>query len=529
VLPENQTGIGITMRNSLRLIRRFRRDQRGNLAVVFAITCVPLISAIGCAVDYTRIMQVQSKLQSAADAASVGSVAKNSPGFIAAGSMTGDGTIQAGKDDASNIFNGNMNGATGYVPGSLSVNPVVTKTGIKITSDVVFSADVPTMFLGIMGKSKVTVTGESKAAVSLPPYLDFYLMLDVSGSMGLPSTDAEQTRLSNINPDMFVKYPGGCTLACHFASANSCGDTNQKYPTNNMCLGYAISRVSPAAYATLVTNSSGHLPNSMISGLPDSLMAGNPKSVAKSLPAVSSCDTDGTASCIQLRADAVGFAVNQLLAAANGNMKVPNQFRVGLYPFIRTLYPYFALTSSINGDPSNSSTINYAAANLASQLDTNTNANLGSGGTHLDTAFSTMNTTITAVGDGSATTSTQPFVFLVTDGAQDPQVKALNGGSWSGSNHATVLDPVAQCKPLKDRGIIIGVVYIPYQPIQNPNHSFASDEDGYANSNIVNIEPSLKACASSQSFYIKANTPADITNGLQTLLKQSLITAHITN
>jgi Flp pilus assembly protein TadG len=534
-LPENQTGIGITMRNSLRLIGRFRRDQRGNIAVIFAITCVPLISAIGCAVDYTRIMQIQSKLQSAADAAAVGSVAKNSPGFIAAGSMTGDGSIAAGATDAGNIFDGNMTGVTGYTLNSRT--PVVTKTGIKITSDIQFSADVPTMFLGIMGKSKVTVTGESKAAVSLPPYLDFYLMLDVSGSMGLPSTDNEQTRLAAINPDNIVAYPGGCTLACHFAVQNVCGDGGQRYPTNNYCLGYAVTRVSPTAYTNLVNQKSTKsvpkpvpgLPNSMVPGLPDSLTTGNPSSVPTSLPAVSSCPADGTDSCIQLRADAVGFAVNQLLAAANGNMKVPNQFRIGLYPFIRRLYAYFALTSSINGDPNNSSTINYAAANLASQLDTNTSSNLGSGGTHLDTAFSTMNTTITTVGDGSSTTSTQPFVFLVTDGAQDPQTKGINGGSWAGSNHATVIDPVAQCKPLKDRGIMIGVVYIPYQPIQNPNHSFAGDEDGFANANIPNIEPSLKACASSPSFYIKANTPADITNGLQTLLKQSLISAHITN
>ena len=44
-----------------------------------------------------------------------------------------------------------------------------------------------------------------------------------------------------------------------------------------------------------------------------------------------------------------------------------------------------------------------------------------------------MNTTITSVGDGSAWNNTLPYVFLITDGAQDPQVKALNGGGWSGS------------------------------------------------------------------------------------------------
>jgi hypothetical protein len=110
------------------------------------------------------------------------------------------------------------------------------------------------------------------------------------------------------------------------------------------------------------------------------------------LPPVSSCSTDGTNACIQLRLDAVGYALTQLFITANATEKVANQFRIGLYPFILYLYEYFPLTSSINGSPTNSSTINYVAANLASLLDTNMNSNLGSGGTHIDTAFSTMNT-----------------------------------------------------------------------------------------------------------------------------------------
>jgi hypothetical protein len=512
------------MHNLFRLIGRFGRDKRGNIAVIFAIACVPLISAIGFAVDYSRATKIRSKLQAASDAASVGSVARLSPASIAAAKMSSDGPIQDGVDDATKIFNGNVSGMTGFTLKTFT--PSVTKSGVTIVSDIRFSADVPTMFLGVIGHSKMTVTGDSGAVNSLPPFLDFYLMLDVSGSMGLPSTDAEQTRLSKISPDMFAQYPGGCTLACHFTVANSCANSSQKYPTNNECLGYWISRVSPTAYATLLLNNSGHLPSSMISGLPNSLSSGNPSSLA----AVSSCPTDGSANCIQLRADAVGYAVNQLFITANDPtyQKVPGQFRIGLYPFIRDLYEYFPLTSTINGDPNNSSTINYAAANLASQLDTNANSSLGSGGTHIDTAFSDLNTLIKSVGNGSSTSNTQPFVFLVTDGAQDPQVKGVPGGGWSGSNHATVIDPVAVCKPLKDRGIIVSVLYIPYVKIQNPNASFANNEDGYANSNITNIPKSLTDCASPGFFYT-ANTPADITQALQDMFKHSLVTAHITN
>jgi hypothetical protein len=297
-------------------------------------------------------------------------------------------------------------------------------------------------------------------------------------------------------------------------------------------MGYALTRVGQTALTNLLNTASTPSVPKQKPGFPTTMVSGMPASLNTDptwgLPAVSSCPTDGTDACIQLRADAVGYAVTQLFITANASAKVTNQFKIGLYPFVQHLYAYFALTKNINGSPTNPSTINYAAANLASQLDTNTNTSLGSGGTHIDTALTEMNTIIKSVGDGSTSTSTQPFVFLVTDGAQDPQTKALNtSGGWNGSNHATVIDPTKECKTIKDRGIIISVLYIPYQPIQNPNHLFSGDEDGAANDNIPNIPPSLRGCASTGFFYT-ANTPADITTALNAMFKQALITAHIT-
>src|ERR1700759_2368154 len=438
------------MGNLFSLIGRFREDRRGNIAVIFAIALVPIMTAVGCAVDYSLATRMRAKLQAEADAASVASIAQKSPGYTAAAAMTGEGPVSAAVTDANNVFNGNMSTATGYT--NLSVTSTITKTGTKLVSNVQFSANVPVVFMKVVGYTSLTVTGLSKSSASLPLYLDFYLMLDVSGSMGLPSTDDEQTRLAAVNPDNFANYPTGCTLACHFATQDVCNNSGQKYPTNNYCMGYPISRVSYSGYKQLLQNNSGHLPNSMVSGLPNSLYS--------TLSPVSSCSTDGTDSCIQLRADAVGYAVTQLFVTANATQTVANQFRIGLYPFIRYLYAYFALTSSINGSPTNSSTINYAAANLASQLDTNVNSNLGSGGTHFENAFPSMNTIITSVGDGSAWNNTLPYVFLITDGAQDPQVKGVPNGGWSGSNHAVVIDPSTVCTPLKNRGIIVSVLYI---------------------------------------------------------------------
>ena len=284
--------------------------------------------------------------------------------------MTGNGSVTDGVADANNVFDANMNGITGYQ--NLVRSSTVTKTGIKLAASVTFTADVPVTFLKVIGYQKLTVTGVSSSAATLPPYLDFYLTLDVSGSMGLPSTAAEQKRLGKINPDNWVQYRNStgvsCTLACHFAPQKSaCVDPpvtapaappanpptttssyTQQYNTNNYCMGYVYSRLNQTALTNLINKASTStvkkqvpgLPIAMLpdlntavtAGSPNSLITGNSKSLSYSLPAVSSCPTDGTDDCIQLRLDAVGYAVNQLFITANASEKVANQFRIGLYP-----------------------------------------------------------------------------------------------------------------------------------------------------------------------------------------------------
>jgi len=119
---------------------------------------------------------------------------------------------------------------TGY--NSSTRTATVTKSGTTVTATLSFTAAVPTFFLGILGHPTISLTGQSTSSYTLPSYIDFYLMLDVSGSMGMPSTTAEMTRLQSVNPDNFGQYPSGCTFACHFTAqgalrtiksrANSC-------------------------------------------------------------------------------------------------------------------------------------------------------------------------------------------------------------------------------------------------------------------------------------------------------------------
>src|SRR5437762_5520619 len=199
------------MRAFFRHIGRFHRDKSANIAVIFAIAAVPVMTFVGSSVDYSRATAARSKLQAATDAASVGSVAKTSPAFIAAGTMTSDGTIAAGVTDATNIFNANMNGVTGYTLNSMTAT--VTKAGGTVTSTVQFSADVSTTFLNVIGKTSMTVTGSSTATTTMPLYIDFYLLLDNSPSMGVGATPTDVSTMVNNTSDQ-------CAFACHDLNDN---------------------------------------------------------------------------------------------------------------------------------------------------------------------------------------------------------------------------------------------------------------------------------------------------------------------
>jgi Flp pilus assembly protein TadG len=514
------------------LISSFRLNKRGNVAVITALAALPLMAAVGCVIDYTTASMIKTKLQAAADAATLASVSLNSSVISTAKAMSGNGTVSGGSTFVTNFFNANLSSApetTGYT--GLTPTATVTRTSLTVTSTMSFTAQVPTFFMGIMGYHNIALSGTSTATYTLPTYIDFYLMLDVSGSMSFPSTTAEQSRLLAVNPDNLRGsngYPGGCTFACHFTRQGTCGQTSSSNPYQGPI---------PAAGSTTNPGSGGYCQGFIISRLgttPVSFASGtynptNGNSVNWTNTQVTSCPTAGTTSCIQLRADAVGYAVSDLLTYANTKEVVTNQFRVGLYPFIRYLYSYFPLTTDITS--TGSGTLNYAATQLATLLDTGVNSNLGSGGTHFENAFPSMNTLISSVGTGASSSSTLPYVFLVTDGSQDCQYQS--GGSWGGNpgctphyNSATTID-TSLCTTLKNRGITISVLYIPYETIQNPT-TFAGSEDIYANDNIPNIPGALQSCASS-GFYFTANTPADIDAALKKMFDKAVSTAHISN
>ena len=186
------------------LFRRFSVNARGNTALLVALTLPVIMAAIGGAIDFSRAVQLKMQLQDAADVASVGSVAINSTGYKAGVAMKGDGPIPDGAAQAVSIFNSDYhpNGDLNAVMPTASLS----KAGTILTSTVNVTATYKPYMLSLVGINSVPLTITSVSTATVPPYVDFYLLLDNTPSMGLGATT------SDINT-MTTKM--GCAFACH--------------------------------------------------------------------------------------------------------------------------------------------------------------------------------------------------------------------------------------------------------------------------------------------------------------------------
>src|SRR6187455_2703856 len=59
--------LGASIVSLLKAVRRFGGANQGNIAVIFAIALVPVISFVGAAIDYTRANSARSSMQAALD------------------------------------------------------------------------------------------------------------------------------------------------------------------------------------------------------------------------------------------------------------------------------------------------------------------------------------------------------------------------------------------------------------------------------------------------------------------------------
>lgn len=463
------------------------RDRSGNVVILFALLLLPLIGLVGLGADYGVALSVKTKLDNAADAAVIAAVA-TAKAYVANNPNDANATANAaaaGLDRGMRAFTINA----GRLPFASTPTPQlqVNRSGQTFTAKVSYQTTSRNTFGPLFGQPTSAVGGGTSASADLPSYLDFYLLIDVSGSMGLPSTADGQTSLAAVNPDE-RQASGGCIFACHYSGRKGWATAI----ANNIQLRSGA--VNSAVCSLLVRAGQPAVANQYRVGL---------------YPFVTQLGTlaplTNTISTLQQQAD----------CSSDPPMTFTNLLDTG----------YTQLYSG--NDPSTGT---------------------GSGGTHFEAALGTIQNTIVSFGDGSSQQSRRPYVFIVTDGMQNgqyydtvkngqkyfpgnpvqPQWSNYAGASFTGSSPSAI--NASLCNSLKSQGATISVLYIPYTTLnvspQNSNITEANAANKAVNTASPNVPTALSQCASPNFFYT-ANAPADITSALNSMFNQAVQVAHL--
>jgi len=265
----------------------FRRNKAGNVAVMFGVAILPLLVAVGIAVDYARAVSFRDKLDNAADIAALASISKNANPFVNTPTQAG---VRKYFDAVANTLSGVT--ITNF---QADIAPSVTSMSVTVS----YTGQVQTTLARIIGLSTIAIGGTATAKVNAPPYIDFYLLLDNSPSMGLGATAADITHLQSLTPD-------SCAFACHEHSFDGNGNATGDNPND---------------YYHIAKNNG-----------------------------------------VTVRIDVLRTATQQLTQTAISSATVRNQFRMGVYEFSDTLTTISNLSSNLTAVGSAAGAIDLAYA-----------------------------------------------------------------------------------------------------------------------------------------------------------------------
>jgi len=169
-----------------RQLHRFSTSTRGNVAITFALATLPVIGGVGAAVDYSHANSVKVALQAALDSTAL---------MLSKEAVTD--TSSALQGNASKYFNALFTRPEGT---NIAITASYTTSG---GSAVVVngSVDVPTVFMGIMGFKKITVSGSSTVKWG-STRLRVALVLDNTGSM---ADDGKMTALKSATKSLLAQ------------------------------------------------------------------------------------------------------------------------------------------------------------------------------------------------------------------------------------------------------------------------------------------------------------------------------------
>jgi Flp pilus assembly protein TadG len=186
-------------------MRRLFPAERGNVTVMFALSLLLLLVAMGSVVDYVNLVKERTELNAATDATVLA-------GLTAAiqADKAGRATAQnLGQQAAIAMWKANVGPWLEDAADAPNIN--IAKNGTIWTATVDFRGRYPTNFMNLVGIKTMPLVSHAQASTALAQqknFWQFHIAVDTSNSMGIGATAADMTAIS-------TKVMSGCTFACH--------------------------------------------------------------------------------------------------------------------------------------------------------------------------------------------------------------------------------------------------------------------------------------------------------------------------
>lgn len=183
------------------LSTRFASHQRGAVAILFALSFIPMIGLIGVAVDYSGVNGMRSGLISMADSATVGAVSEQ----VVKPSVPADRQRDVSREALQRDFEAQLSQSR-FKDMLTTVTYDAKQEGDGVEVTLCFSGRYKTMMLAMVGVGEFTVQSCSSARSAPPVYVSVHALIDASGSMGIGATHTDQK---------LMEQKLGCAFACH--------------------------------------------------------------------------------------------------------------------------------------------------------------------------------------------------------------------------------------------------------------------------------------------------------------------------
>lgn len=183
------------------LLTRLMKSNSGNFGIMTAILLPVTLATAGVAIDLTRMVEVRSELQNAADSAALAAASAMSEKGLTkdqaiklareylAAQMVNQAQSGTGDADASQEMKDDLEKATVVTASETANGPTGKIYDIKVTATYNVAMNGMTRLLGF-NSMPISVTSSTKSATESKNALSMYLVLDRSGSMAENTDDS---------------------------------------------------------------------------------------------------------------------------------------------------------------------------------------------------------------------------------------------------------------------------------------------------------------------------------------------------